>query len=70
MLRRAYRTLYRSELTLQQARERLAAELAELVAQASADAPMKPLPQTALAAPDALRLFTGFLARVERGIVR
>lgn len=68
MLRRAYRTLYRSELTLQQARERLdveLAELAELAAGTVADAP-----PTALAAPDALRLFTGFLARVERGIVR
>jgi UDP-N-acetylglucosamine acyltransferase len=65
MLRRAYRTLYRSELTLAQARERLEAELAELGAQAGAA-----LPPTALAAPDALRLLTGFLARVERGIVR
>jgi UDP-N-acetylglucosamine acyltransferase len=67
MLRRAYRTLYRSELTLAQARERLEAELAELGAQA---APGAALPPTALAAPDALRLLTGFLARVERGIVR
>jgi UDP-N-acetylglucosamine acyltransferase len=65
MLRRAYRTLYRSELTLAQARERLEAELADLGAQAGAA-----LPPTALAAPDALRLLTGFLARVERGIVR
>jgi UDP-N-acetylglucosamine acyltransferase len=67
MLRRAYRTLYRSELTLAQARERLEADLAELEAQANAGAA---LPPTALAAPDALRLLTGFLARVERGIVR
>jgi UDP-N-acetylglucosamine acyltransferase len=67
LLRRAYRTLYRSELTLAQARERLEAELAELGAQAVGGAA---LPPTALAAPDALRLLTGFLARVERGIVR
>ncbi|MCX7229388.1 MAG: acyl-ACP--UDP-N-acetylglucosamine O-acyltransferase [Burkholderiales bacterium] len=67
MLRRAYRTLYRSELTLAQARERLEADLAELGTQA---APGTALPPTALAAPDALRLLTGFLARVERGIVR
>ena len=33
-------------------------------------APGTALPPTALAAPDALRLLTGFLARVERGIVR
>jgi hypothetical protein len=32
VLRRAYRTLYRSELTLQQAREQLAADLAALLA--------------------------------------
>ncbi|MFN7645509.1 MAG: acyl-ACP--UDP-N-acetylglucosamine O-acyltransferase [Burkholderiales bacterium] len=67
MLRRAYRTLYRSELTLAQARERLEAELAELDTQA---APGTALPPTALAGHDALRLLTGFLARVERGIVR
>jgi UDP-N-acetylglucosamine acyltransferase len=67
MLRRAYRTLYRSELTLAQARERLETELAELGTQVASGAT---LPPTALAAPDALRLMTGFLARVERGIVR
>lgn len=67
MLRRAYRTLYRSELTLAQARERLEADLAELESQTAAGAP---LPPTALTAPDALRLLTDFLARVERGIVR
>jgi UDP-N-acetylglucosamine acyltransferase len=68
MLRRAYRTLYRSELTLAQARERLEAELADLGAQQAAAGAA--LPPPALAAPDALRLLTGFLARVERGIVR
>lgn len=68
MLRRAYRTLYRSELTLAQARERLEAELAELVARGAA--PAAALPPTALTAPEALGLLNGFLARVERGIVR
>ncbi|MFM1991793.1 MAG: Acyl-[acyl-carrier-protein]--UDP-N-acetylglucosamine O-acyltransferase [Pseudomonadota bacterium] len=66
LLKRAYRTLYRSELTLAQARERLDAELAGLASAAGAAA----LPPSALSAPDALRLLTGFLARVERGIVR
>ena len=68
MLRRAYRTLYRSELTLAQARERLESELAELAAGGATPAPA--LPPTALTAPEALGLLTGFLARVERGIVR
>ena len=68
MLRRAYRTLYRSELTLGQAREQLDAQLAELVATASE--PGAALPASALGQTDALRLLTAFLARVERGIVR
>jgi UDP-N-acetylglucosamine acyltransferase len=67
LLKRAYRTLYRSELTLAQARERLEAELAGLAVVPTGDAP---LPASALSAPDALRLLTAFLARVERGIVR
>ncbi len=67
-LRRAYRTLYRSELTLAQAREQLDAQLAELVAVAPASPAA--LPASALGLADALRLLTGFLARVERGIVR
>jgi UDP-N-acetylglucosamine acyltransferase len=74
MLRRAYRTLYRSELTLQQARERLDAELAALAAPATdpaATAVGAPeLPASALDAHGALRLLTDFLGRVERGIVR
>jgi hypothetical protein len=36
-LKRAYRTLYRAELTLQQARERLEAELAALAGPGAAD---------------------------------
>lgn len=67
MLRRAYRTLYRSGLTLQQARSALDTELRERL-----DGPPLPPPTgtAALAAPDALRLLTDFLGRVERGIVR
>jgi len=67
MLRRAYRTLYRSELTLQQARSALDEQLRGLL-----DGPPLPPPTTpaGLAAPDALRLLTDFLGRVERGIVR
>lgn len=67
MLRRAYRTLYRSGLTLQQARSALATELSGLL-----DGPPLPPPTgpAGLAAPDALRLLTDFLGRVERGIVR
>ncbi len=68
LLRRAYRTLYRSELTLAQSREALEAQLAALVA--AAPAPAAALPASALAQVDALHLLTAFLARVERGIVR
>jgi UDP-N-acetylglucosamine acyltransferase len=68
LLRRAYRTLYRSELTLAQAREQLDAQLAEVVA--AGPASPAALPASALGAADALGLLTGFLARVERGIVR
>jgi len=59
LVRRAYKTLYRSELTLEQARQALAAQLAELEAQAAAQAHA-----------DALRLLVSFLERVTRGIVR
>ena len=68
LLRRAYRTLYRSELTLAQARGQLEAQLAEL--DAAGAAPATPLPPSALGQADALRLLTAFLARVERGLVR
>jgi UDP-N-acetylglucosamine acyltransferase len=67
-IKRAYRTLYRSELTLAQARERLEDELAGLEAPGLPAGPA--LPPSALSAAQALRLLTGFLARVERGIVR
>jgi len=67
MLRRAYRTLYRSELTLQQAREQLGRELAALP---PADPAAPALPVSALGANDALRQLVDFLDRVERGIVR
>lgn len=67
LLKRAYRTVYRSELTLQQARERLDAQRLELPAPAPGAAPVAP---PALSAPDALGLLIGFLGRVERGIVR
>jgi UDP-N-acetylglucosamine acyltransferase len=68
LLRRAYKTLYRAELTLQQAREALAGMLADVVAAV----PEQPAPAegAALTAADALRLLTDFLGRVERGIVR
>jgi UDP-N-acetylglucosamine acyltransferase len=68
LLRRAYRTLYRSELTLAQAREALEAQLAAL--DAATSAPAATLPASALGQAEALRLLTRFLARVERGIVR
>ena len=67
MLRRAYRTLYRAGLTLQQARDQLGAELRALI---EAPPPSAASGPAGLAAPDALRLLTDFLARVERGIVR
>ena len=67
-LKRAYRTLYRSELTLQQARERLAGQLDALEADPQAAA--ADLPASALGGAAALRLLTDFLGQVERGIVR
>ena len=71
LLRRAYRTLYRSELTLAQARGELDGQLAALdAAGAAGAAPAAALPASALGQADALRLLTAFLARVERGIVR
>ena len=67
VLKRAYRTLYRSDLSLQQAREALETDCARLAAEeADAEQPAAP----ALSASAALTLLTGFLARVERGIVR
>jgi UDP-N-acetylglucosamine acyltransferase len=57
-LKQAYKTVYRSELTLQQARSQLASELEALSA-----AP-------AGTSADALRLFCDFLGMVSRGIVR
>jgi UDP-N-acetylglucosamine acyltransferase len=77
VLRRAYRTLYRSELTLQQAREQLAADLVALLADPPANAPSAEGTPTgegggaaALDPAGALRHLTEFLGRVERGIVR
>jgi UDP-N-acetylglucosamine acyltransferase len=67
-LKRAYRTLYRSELTLQQARERLAEQLAALDVDRQAGG--SDTPPSALHGAAALRLLTEFLGRVERGIVR
>lgn len=58
ILRQAYKTIYRSELTLQQARSQLDAELEALSA------------TPAGASADALRLLSDFLAKVSRGIVR
>jgi len=57
-LKQAYKTLYRSELTLQQARAQLASELEALSAMPSGGSA------------DALRLLADFLATVSRGIVR
>jgi UDP-N-acetylglucosamine acyltransferase len=77
VLRRAYRTLYRSELTFQQARERLAADLAALASAAAEGAGSPETPRAgegavtaALDQAGALRHLTDFLGRVERGIVR
>jgi len=71
LLRRAYRTLYRSELTLQQARERLLAQLQELAGAGVPTAPADPQAPDAAGRPAAaLRMLTDFLGRVERGIVR
>jgi len=58
VLKQAYKTVYRSELTLQQARAQLDADLAALSA------------TPASASADALRLLSDFLAKVSRGIVR
>jgi UDP-N-acetylglucosamine acyltransferase len=77
-LKRAYRALYRSGLTLEQARERLEAELATLPGApavpagpaAAAPGPVVSPPAPAPGERDALGLLTAFLARVERGIVR
>lgn len=82
-LRRAYKTLYRSGLTLAQAQEVLSQQIIELrQAQAggSGNLGAESVPsgsQTAsegagagLLAADAVALLHGFLARVERGIVR
>jgi UDP-N-acetylglucosamine acyltransferase len=70
-LKRAYRALYRSGLTLEQARARLEAERAALP-EAPASLPGASAASTApaLGERDALGLLTAFLARVERGIVR
>ena len=70
-LKRAYRALYRSGLTLEQARVRLEAERAALP-EAPASLPGASAAPTApaLGERDALGLLTAFLARVERGIVR
>jgi UDP-N-acetylglucosamine acyltransferase len=57
-LKQAYKTIYRSELTLQQARSQLDAEFEALGA------------TPASASADALRLLIDFLAKVSRGIVR
>jgi UDP-N-acetylglucosamine acyltransferase len=66
-LRRAYKTLYRSGLTLAQAREALQQELLGLRA-AEPEAQAQPAPgRSAL---EALQLLNDFLSRVERGIVR
>jgi hypothetical protein len=83
-LRQAYKTLYRSGLTLQQARAALQGELDALVA-ASAVQPAsagievvsaqdRPSADrevsVGLSPTESLELLLGFLARVERGIVR
>jgi UDP-N-acetylglucosamine acyltransferase len=77
-LRQAYKTLYRSGLTLQQAREALSEQVLTLQAaeasQAGASSPSSEgLAAQALAGLDpaqAVGLLVEFLARVERGIVR
>jgi UDP-N-acetylglucosamine acyltransferase len=77
-LRQAYKTLYRSGLTLQQAREALSEQVRTLQAaeasQAGASSPSSEgLAAQALAGLDpaqAVGLLVEFLARVERGIVR
>jgi len=77
-LRQAYKTLYRSGLTLQQAREALSEQMHALqateAAQAGASSPSSEgLAAEALAGLDpaqAVGVLVEFLARVERGIVR
>jgi UDP-N-acetylglucosamine acyltransferase len=59
MIRRAYKTLYRSGLTLDEARAALAAQVATLEADGSPPA-----------AADSVRLIVDFLKQVTRGIVR
>lgn len=68
-LRQAYKTLYRSGLTLSQAREALA-EQVELLRQVDSASSASPSGGPSLAAPNAVSLLLDFLARVERGIVR
>jgi hypothetical protein len=77
-LRQAYKTLYRSGLTLQQAREALSEQVRTLQSteapQAGASSPSSEgLAAEALAGLDpaqAVGVLVEFLARVERGIVR
>lgn len=70
LLKRAYRTLYRSDLTLQQAREQLVAQLDGLPVGVPPAAASAAEADAALGQADALRLLTDFLGRVARGIVR
>ncbi len=74
-LRQAYKTVYRSGLTLQQAREALQSQWQSLIS----DAPDQPTttdvqpdapPASALSASQSIELLLGFLSSVERGIVR
>jgi len=82
-LRRAYKTLYRSGLTLAQAQEALSQQIAELQhapagevggagSEAVASGEHRPSEGAGagLGAVEAVTLLHGFLARVERGIVR
>ncbi|HRO61310.1 MAG TPA: acyl-ACP--UDP-N-acetylglucosamine O-acyltransferase [Burkholderiaceae bacterium] len=66
-LRRAYRTLYKSGLTLQQATENLREQSAALRAGRPAESAAA---TPATEAADDLELLTGFLGAVSRGIVR
>ena len=74
-LRQAYKTVYRSGLTLQQAREALQSQLQSLISGAP-DQPTTPdvqpdvPPASALSASQSIELLLGFLSSVERGIVR
>jgi UDP-N-acetylglucosamine acyltransferase len=67
-LRSAYKTLYRSGLTLAQARDALAEQLAQL-RQTEPDTRIQP-DDVALSPSASVALLTEFLSRVERGIVR